>query len=49
LITSGAINASPRPVAGVVIPDSKLAHEISELVQDMESPLLFNHSSRVFY
>ena len=48
-ITSRAINASSRPVASVVIPDSKLAHEITELVRDSESPLPFNHSSRVFY
>jgi hypothetical protein len=31
------------------VPDSKLAREIRELVQDIESPLLFHHSSRVFY
>lgn len=49
LITSAAIIASPRPVAGVAIPDSKLAREITELVRDTESPLLYNHSSRVFY
>jgi HD superfamily phosphodiesterase len=36
-------------VEGVAIPDSKLAHEITELVRDTESPLLFHHSSRVFY
>jgi hypothetical protein len=31
------------------IPDSKLAREITELVRDTESALLFHHSSRVFY
>ena len=31
------------------IPDSKLAREITELVRDIESALLFHHSSRVFY
>src|SRR5712671_5436865 len=36
-------------VEGVAIPNSKLAHEITELVRDTESPLLFHHSSRVFY
>jgi hypothetical protein len=36
-------------IAGVSIPDSKLAREITELVRDTESPLLFNHSSRVYY
>jgi HD superfamily phosphodiesterase len=34
---------------GVRVPDSKLAQEIAELVRDTESPLLFHHSSRVFY
>ncbi len=36
-------------VDGVSIPDSKLAHEITEFVRDITSPLLFHHSSRVFY
>jgi hypothetical protein len=36
-------------LAGIRIPDSKLAREITELVRDTESPLLFNHSSRVYY
>jgi len=36
-------------IGGVTIPDSKLAREITELVRDSESPLLFNHSSRVYY
>src|SRR6476469_8045947 len=48
-IPSGAINAPLRPVAGIVIPDSKLAREVTELVRDTESPLLFHHSSRVYY
>ncbi len=36
-------------LAGTRIPDSKLAREITELVRDTESPLLFHHSSRVYY
>jgi hypothetical protein len=36
-------------ISGVVIPDSKLAREATELVRDTESPLLFNHSTRVYY
>jgi hypothetical protein len=36
-------------VEGVRVPDSKLAREITELVRDTESPLLFHHSSRVYY
>jgi hypothetical protein len=36
-------------IKGIRVPDSKLVHEITELVRDTESPLLFHHSSRVFY
>jgi hypothetical protein len=43
------IFSSPALASGVTIPDSKLAREITELVRDTESPLLFNHSSRVYY
>ena len=36
-------------LAGIRIPDSKLAREITELVRDTEPALLFDHSSRVYY
>jgi HD domain len=36
-------------IAGVTVPDTKLARETTELVRDTESPLLFNHSTRVYY
>ncbi|TCL74660.1 HD domain-containing protein [Rhizobium sp. BK251] len=36
-------------IEGISIPDSKLAREVTELVRDTESPLLFHHSSRVYY
>jgi HD domain len=36
-------------IAGVMVPDSKLAREATALVRDTESPLLFNHSARVFH
>jgi HD superfamily phosphodiesterase len=36
-------------VSGIAIPDSKLAREITEVVRDTEPPLLFHHSSRVYY
>ncbi|WP_144639330.1 HD domain-containing protein [Bordetella genomosp. 13] len=36
-------------VDGITIPDSQLAREITELVRDTASPLLFHHSSRVYY
>lgn len=32
----------------IKIPDSKLAREITEVVRDTETELLFNHSSRVY-
>ncbi|KIC80037.1 HD domain-containing protein [Pseudomonas sp. C5pp] len=36
-------------IAGIQVPDSAMAREITELVRDTASPLLFHHSSRVFY
>src|SRR5258705_4035680 len=36
-------------ISGVMVPDSKLAREATELVRDTESPLLFNHSTRVYF
>jgi HD superfamily phosphodiesterase len=36
-------------IQGVSVPDSSLAREITELVRDTETPLLFHHSSRVYY
>jgi hypothetical protein len=36
-------------VQGLSVPASKLAREITELVRDTASPLLFHHSSRVYY
>jgi hypothetical protein len=36
-------------IDGIRIPDTKLAREITELVRDTESSLLFHHSSRVYY
>src|ERR1700741_1751987 len=41
--------AMTTDLAGIRVPDSKLAREIMELVRDTESPLLFPHSSRVYY
>jgi hypothetical protein len=46
VVTSSAIGVK---VAGVAVPDSKLAREVTELVRDTEPPLLFHHSSRVYY
>ncbi|MDL2400188.1 HD domain-containing protein [Rhizobium mayense] len=36
-------------IAGVKIPDSNLAREVTELIRDTESDLLFHHSARVYF
>ncbi|QJW99585.1 HD domain-containing protein [Frigoriglobus tundricola] len=36
-------------VAGVGVPDSRLAAEVTEFVRDTAPPLLFHHSRRVYY
>ncbi|VEB97591.1 Predicted HD superfamily hydrolase [Cedecea lapagei] len=36
-------------INGIVIPDTKMAREATQLVRDTESDLLFHHSSRVYY
>jgi HD domain len=35
-------------IAGIKIPDSKMAREATQLVRDTETDLLFHHSNRVF-
>src|SRR6202048_440118 len=42
-------NQMTRTIEGINIPDSRLAREVTELIRDTESPLLFHHSSRVYY
>jgi len=36
-------------ISGVAIPDSQLACEVTQLVRDTESELLFHHSTRVYF
>jgi HD superfamily phosphodiesterase len=36
-------------ISGITVPETKLANEITQLIRDTESTLLFNHSSRVYY
>jgi hypothetical protein len=36
-------------IFGAKIPDSRLAREITQLIRDTESDLLFHHSSRVYF
>src|SRR5271167_1948389 len=36
-------------IAGVKIPDSKMARDLTQMIRDTESDLLFHHSTRVYY
>jgi HD superfamily phosphodiesterase len=49
MFTSTRDTTEVTSISGVMIPDSKLAREATELVRDTESTLLFNHSTRVYY
>ena len=35
-------------IAGITIPDSKMARDLTQMIRDTESDLLFHHSSRVY-
>lgn len=37
-----------KDIAGIKIPDSKLARDLTQLIRDTESDLLFHHSTRVY-
>jgi HD domain len=37
-----------RTIAGITIPDSKMARDLMQLIRSMESDLLFHHSTRVY-
>jgi HD domain len=40
--------ASPDTIADIVIPDTALVRDVTELIRDTEDDLLFHHSRRVF-
>src|SRR3954452_15498875 len=42
------MNAIRTTIAGIPIPDSTISREATEFVQDVSTPLLFDHSRRVF-
>ncbi|MFD9326112.1 HD domain-containing protein [Streptomyces sp. NBC_00564] len=42
------MTTDPNPVAGVSVPDTKLAREATELVRDTTSDLVYHHSRRVY-
>jgi HD superfamily phosphodiesterase len=39
---------SIEDIAGIVVPDTPLVHEVTNFIRDAEDELLFNHSRRVF-
>ena len=39
---------SIQTIAGIRVPDSPLARDVTDFVRDVEDDLLFNHSRRVF-
>jgi HD domain len=43
------ISSAGGPLGNVTIPDSKMARELTQLIRDTESDLLFNHSTRVYF
>jgi hypothetical protein len=47
--TTARATTEATSISGVMIPDSRVAREATELVHDTESTLLFNHSTRVYY
>jgi HD domain len=42
------MSTTSQDVAGIRIPDSALARDVTQFVQDLEPQLLFDHSRRVF-
>ena len=48
-VASSESSTQSTTILGVSSPDSKFAQEITELVRDTETTLIFNHSSRVYY
>jgi HD superfamily phosphodiesterase len=47
----GGGHAATQPdhsIAGVRIPDSKMARDLTQLIRDTETELLFHHSTRVY-
>jgi hypothetical protein len=42
------MSTTSQEIAGIQIPDSALARDVTQFVQDVAPPLLFDHSRRVF-
>jgi hypothetical protein len=45
---TSTFSSAGRPLGNVKIPDSKMARDLTQLIRDTESELLFNHSTRVY-
>jgi hypothetical protein len=43
------MSVNGQSAAGVTVPDTKLAREVTELIRDRTSDLVYNHSRRVFF
>jgi hypothetical protein len=41
--------ANGQTAAGVTVPDTKLAREATELVREVATDLVYNHSRRVYW
>jgi hypothetical protein len=38
----------PSTIAGITMPDSQMARDLTQLIRDTESDLLFHHSTQVY-
>ena len=45
---TSSVSSAGSALGNVKIPDSKMARELTQLIRDTESDLLFNHSTRVY-
>jgi HD domain len=45
---TSSVSSAGGALGNVEIPDSKMARELTQLIRDTESDLLFNHSTRVY-
>jgi hypothetical protein len=46
---TSSVSSAGGALGNVKIPDSKMARELTQLIRDTESDLLFNHSTRVYF
>jgi hypothetical protein len=46
---TGNTRMAASSISGLIIPDSKLARDVTQFIRDTESDLLFDHSIRVYF